>query len=305
MQALFTAILAILSPLAFVGGTPARVSPEEAAKHLVEWVKPTYPSIARTTRMQGLVSVDLTVSGSGAVLKAKPVSGNPILMQAALDAVLKWKYSPFLIDGKPATVQISVTIPFAVEEPLDEAKLKKEAEAAEKYYPVEDACRKQVRDNDLVNAESTCKQAIAVALQLDPARRLERSGAYQQTGHALFRQRKFAEALENYQKELEFVQQIGNPDGAELAAAQYHVANGLWGSGRRDEADALYTKAEGTYRRAYERIESAFLKNEYTKALKMVLMDHAALLRDMGNSSQATSLEEQASALVVKNIPPD
>jgi TonB family protein len=298
---------AILIAVLMVQGLPniARVSPEEAAKHLADWAKPVYPPIARSLHIQGSATIDLTISEIGSVVTAKPVSGSPILMQAALDAVLKWKYRPFLIEGKPGTVQTLVSVPFAFEEPLDEVKLKKEAEIAQKYYATEDLCRKQVREADWVNAEKTCKQAIGLALQLDPARRLERSGAFQQTGHALFRQRQFAEALENYQKELEFVQQIGGPNGAELAAAQYHVANGLWGSGRRGEAEGFYTKAEATYKKAYQQIESEFLKDEYTKRLKQVLRDHAALLRDMGDTANAAILEKQASALVIKNVPPD
>jgi hypothetical protein len=47
-------------------------------------------------------------------------------------------------------------------------------------------------------------------------------------------------------------------------------------------------------------MDSAFLKNVYAKKLKLVLHDHAALLRQMGQVSEAVALEKQASDIVVK-----
>jgi tetratricopeptide (TPR) repeat protein len=112
-------------------------------------------------------------------------------------------------------------------------------------------------------------------------------------------QRKFAEALENYQKELEFAGKAEDA-GSELAAAQYHVANGLWGVGRMEEAAAVYEKAENSYKQAAQHIGSEFLKNEYAKHLQHVLSDHAAMLRMMGKTTAADSLDKEAAAIVIK-----
>jgi len=238
-----------------------KVSPEEAAKHLLSWAKPKYPPLAQSMHLQGIVEVEITITESGTVASPKAISGSPILMVAALDSIMAWRYTPFLIDGKPAAVRTTLKIPFALDESTDEAKLKQEAETNNKYFAAEDLCRKQIEKRDLRSAESNCGRVVALSAELHPARKLERVIAYRLLGNALFLQKKFTPALENYQKELELSEQMGKPDGDDLAAAQHHVANGLWATGRRGEADALYSKSEATYRRAHEHIDSEFLKN--------------------------------------------
>jgi periplasmic protein TonB len=46
------------------------------------------------------------------VVQARVVSGHPFLIKAALDAVLKWKYEPTLLNGTPVAVEMEVTVNF-------------------------------------------------------------------------------------------------------------------------------------------------------------------------------------------------
>ena len=77
-----------------------RVSVDQASSHLVKRVEPQYPQLARAAHIQGEVVIAVTITETGAVSNPKYVSGHPMLMQAALDAVREWQYSPFLTDGK-------------------------------------------------------------------------------------------------------------------------------------------------------------------------------------------------------------
>lgn len=280
-----------------IAQTP-EISPEEAAKHLQSKVDPVYSSTAKQLRLQGDVVLRIAISGSGAVKLRAIESGSPLLSSSAIDAVTKWKYSPFLVAGKPVAVETVVTIPFSLGDSPE--RIKQLAEINDRYFEAFNLCHRQRLDNQLSQAEANCKKAVALADQLDPARRLERVNAFAETGDTLFLQRRFADALQYYQKELALAETFLTIKDNDLASAHAHVGNGLWGTGRLEEAVAQYTKAEDGYKQAREHIESAFLKNEYSKGLKRVFNDHAALLRQMGRSDEADALEKQGDAIVIK-----
>jgi TonB family protein len=64
----------------------------------VHVVQPEYPDKARLARIEGDVEVELTIDRSGSVEKVRRMNGNPILLQAAEEAVRQWKYPPFSAD---------------------------------------------------------------------------------------------------------------------------------------------------------------------------------------------------------------
>jgi len=274
-----------------------RVSVDQASSHLVKRVEPQYPQLARTAHIQGEVVIAVTITETGAVSNPKAVSGHPMLVQAALDAVREWQYSPFLTDGKPTSVRTVVKVGFYMDDSPEE--IKKHEQVAEQFQATLERCRQQLKDRQLYEAEMTCTQAITISLALDRCCNLERAEAVRQTGDVLFLERKFSEALENYQKELGYTLAV-ETKGAELAAAHYHVGNGLSGAGRLEEALAEYEKAELLYTQASADIDSEFLKNEYATRMKTVLSDHAALLRSMDQSAAADAIEKRAASITVK-----
>jgi TonB family protein len=274
-----------------------RIPADQASSHLVKRVEPQYPQFAVTAHIQGDVRIAITITETGAVSNPKPISGHPILIQAALGAVREWQYSPFLTDGKPTTVETVVKVGFYMDDSPEQ--IKKYEQAAQEFEATLERCRLQLKDRQLYEAEMTCKQAITISLALDRHRNLERAEAVGQTGDVLILERKFSEALENYQKELGYTLAV-ETKGSQLAAAYYHLGNGLSGAGRLEEALADYEKAESLYTQASADIHSEFLKNEYAKRIKSALSDHAALLRSMGQSAPADALEKQAAAITVK-----
>jgi protein TonB len=73
---------------------------------------PVYPPLARETHIRGTVVVDAVIDEHGNVVQARVVSGHPLLMDAALKAVLLWKYEPTTLNGKPVSVELQVQVHF-------------------------------------------------------------------------------------------------------------------------------------------------------------------------------------------------
>jgi TonB family protein len=66
--------------------------PEQMSRKVKSKVSPMYPELARRMSISGTVKVQITVDKNGAVKSSKLVGGHPILAQAALDAVRKWRF---------------------------------------------------------------------------------------------------------------------------------------------------------------------------------------------------------------------
>ena len=64
----------------------------EITRKLKSKVAPAYPELARRMNITGVVKVEITVDKNGVVKTSKLVGGHPILANAALDAVRKWRY---------------------------------------------------------------------------------------------------------------------------------------------------------------------------------------------------------------------
>lgn len=62
-------------------------------------VSPLYPEIARKMNLAGVVKIELTVAPNGAVKETKVIGGHPILVNAAVDAVKKWKFETASADS--------------------------------------------------------------------------------------------------------------------------------------------------------------------------------------------------------------
>jgi protein TonB len=85
----------------------------QAAK-LVNRVQPIYPPLARQTRISGTVKLHALIDMDGNVLELEVVSGHPLLIQSAMDAVKQWKYQPTLVNGQPARVDTEIDVIFAL-----------------------------------------------------------------------------------------------------------------------------------------------------------------------------------------------
>ena len=75
-------------------------------------VQPEYPPLARQTHVSGTVVVNAVIDEHGNVVGARALNGHPLLIPAALKAVLQWKYEPTLLNGTPVAVEMEVTVHF-------------------------------------------------------------------------------------------------------------------------------------------------------------------------------------------------
>ena len=81
--------------------------------HLIHKVQPKYPTAAKKAHIQGTVVFSATIGKDGTIQKLDPVSGPVELIPAATDAVLKWRYSPFLWKTDPITVTTDIRVKFS------------------------------------------------------------------------------------------------------------------------------------------------------------------------------------------------
>lgn len=82
---------------------------------LIKRVEPAYPAIALKAHVQGRVIVEATTDIYGKVIKTRVIGGNPLLTKAAVDAVKRWIYEPYMINGMPRPVVFTVTVTFTLQ----------------------------------------------------------------------------------------------------------------------------------------------------------------------------------------------
>ena len=89
-----------------------RVGGNVQAARVRNKVPPVYPVAARQARIEGVVRLRVIIAKDGTVTQLQVVSGHPLLLQAALDAVRQWVYEPTLIDGRPVEVDTEIDVFF-------------------------------------------------------------------------------------------------------------------------------------------------------------------------------------------------
>jgi TonB family protein len=93
--------------------TPIRVGGNVMESKLIYRVDPIYPEQAKSIGLQGIVKLTIIVNEEGFVHELRAVEGNnPILEEAAINAVKQWQYSPTLLNGEPVPAQTTVTVVF-------------------------------------------------------------------------------------------------------------------------------------------------------------------------------------------------
>jgi protein TonB len=110
-------------PIAAAAPTPApapaapaqiRVGGEVEAARLMHEVVPAYPVIAREAHVQGTVQLSASIAPNGTVEDLHVLSGSPLLVAAAEDAVKQWKYQPTYLNGKPVEVLTEIDVKFTL-----------------------------------------------------------------------------------------------------------------------------------------------------------------------------------------------
>jgi protein TonB len=106
-----------------VGANPAPPKPPQqrirqggnvTAAMILSRTQPIYPPLARQTRIQGTVKLHAIIAKDGSVQQLEVLSGHPLLVQSALDAVRQWRYKPTLLNGDPVEVDTTIDVIFSL-----------------------------------------------------------------------------------------------------------------------------------------------------------------------------------------------
>lgn len=98
---------------------PLPSTPQLRVSHMMEGnlahrVDPVYPPLARQARIQGSVVLRAVIDRDGRITNLQLISGHPLLVQAALDAVRQWRYRPYILNDQPIEVETQITVNFTL-----------------------------------------------------------------------------------------------------------------------------------------------------------------------------------------------
>lgn len=282
------AIVCFLAPLTAAAQTePVKtVSAVEAASHIAQRVEPIVPPLAKAVKIGGKVQLHIVISPPGEVQSATFVSGHPLLVQAAIDAVKQWKFKPFLEGNSPIAVATDVELDFPG------GMSENEAAGRDKYFRVEDECRSLVQNAKYAEAEPKCRQAVEISDKLPKEIVLERTGALSMLANAIFLQRRFSEAISLYEKALELDKGYRKPDDADLASDYANLGRAYGVTGNLPKADRFYESAVSTFKAAIKGLPSMY--ENYSRRLQRTLNEYAQVKEAEGETEAASALRKEA-----------
>ncbi len=78
-------------------------------------VSPVYPPLAKAAHISGTVVLQAVIGKDGSIQRLKALSGHPMLIPSAIEAVSKWRYKPYYLNGQPVEVDTQVTVNFVLQ----------------------------------------------------------------------------------------------------------------------------------------------------------------------------------------------
>lgn len=290
-------VLSLSEGMAQSLSSPRPIDEETAKRHIVDRVDPVYPPIAKAARVQGTVEINVVIGIDGKVKEEHILSGPAMLQQAALDALHKWTFKPFRMDGRLAAVSATFEFPFQIDKP-GEGPTKEQQEAAQEWFPISDRCRNALRDIRADDSVTLCKQALDLATKAGATNSSDQIGmmlSHQYYGHALLLAGKYDESLAEQNVAVDESKRWRKVTDQEYAMPFFWRALVEVRLGRVDDALADFQIAEETHRRAIVNLPD--MKKVYGQSLASILRTHAALLDQLGRNGEADKLREDAGSL--------
>jgi protein TonB len=109
------------------GNSPALLSPPKptsptrikqggivTAASVLSQTRPVYPTLALQVHVQGNIVLHAIIGKDGKVVQLEVMSGHPLLVRAALDAVKQWLYKPTLLNGDAVEVDTTIIFAFSI-----------------------------------------------------------------------------------------------------------------------------------------------------------------------------------------------
>jgi protein TonB len=82
---------------------------------LLQRVEPFYPPLARQIHREGQVELHALIATDGTIQSLQVVSGDPLFLQSALDAVRQWRYRPTILNGQPVEIDTHITVIYTLQ----------------------------------------------------------------------------------------------------------------------------------------------------------------------------------------------
>lgn len=263
-------ILALALTLSALGETtPTRIQPDEAAQHLISKPLAAYPPMAAAGRIQGNVILHILIDESGTASARRLVTGHPMLVQAAIETVGRWKYKPFEVDGKPVTALTLVIVTFGSPVSHD-AEDRAEMIFQHNFWTAEELAQAALGKEDFPAAEQHLTRAgDLLAPARDGRRHLPERWQWMTTaGHLAMAQQKYDEAEQHYQGALA-LRQNDDKDAPEVAATLADLGNLYARQQRYDLARDHATRSVTIYQKNFKRAGSsnAGVRQTYGRAI--------------------------------------
>jgi tetratricopeptide (TPR) repeat protein len=247
-----------LALAAFGQTTTRRIPPDEAAKHLVKKAAATYPSLAEAARIQVNIILEVSIDESGAASVRRFVTGHPMLAPAAIESANRWKYQPFEVDGKPASVVTLVMVTFGNPGKEHDAAARAEMLFQDSFWTMEESAQAALGQRDYTGAEQQLNRARDVLAPVSDGRRHE-SERWQwmiSMGRLAMAQQKDDDAEQYYKKALE-LRQNGDKDAPEIAATLADLGRLYAEEKRYDLARDHATRSVAIYQKNFKRVGSS------------------------------------------------
>jgi TonB family protein len=222
------------------GGSPT-VAPDKAKENLVTFVQPDYPPLAKAARIQGIVHASIVIDETGSVKNLTLISGHPMLAPAALEAIRKWKYKPFQVDGKTTSVQTEVQV--SIPGNVSQAEIDLERKFQDTYWANERAGRDALNKGDFATAEAKLQVARAAAEERGDFKWLELADVVSMLAGVKEGQKDYPAAETLLKQSLAIHQKHQRADEAEVAGVEFNLAALYVQSQRLSEAESLLLEA--------------------------------------------------------------
>jgi len=266
---------------------PVKTVPtSDAASHVARMVDPIVPPLAKAVKIGGKVKLHIIISPSGDVSSFTVISGHPLLVQSAINAVKQWKYKPFL-EGETA-----ISVATDVELDFPSGMSETESAVRNRFFPIVDECGRLLKGGKYSEAEPKCRQAVEISNSLPKEVVLERSDARSLLANSIFFQRRFSEALPIYEEALNLDKGYREPDDADLASDYANLGRAYGVTGGLAKADELYAAAVKTFRAAIQTLPQ--MTENYSRRLQRTLNEYAQLKEAEGQAEAASGLRKQA-----------
>ena len=240
-------------------------------------------------RIGGKVKLHIVISASGSVSLAQAITGNPILVGAAMEAVKKWTYKPFEKNGRATAVATDVELEFPGGMSEDESAVRN------RFFPIENECRLLLNSGKYGDAEKKCREAVEISNHLPKEIILERSIPRSLLAHSIFLQGRTAEALPIYEEALMLDKGFLKSNDADLASDYANMARAYAMSGELGKADGFYATAISTFEAAIQNLPQ--MKENYTRRLKRTILEYSEVKGAQLQTEAAEQLRKKAASL--------